>query len=720
MEFSNFFKIIKKHRFTIVLTTVLTVIITFFLVRNQPDVYSSQAKLGTGIVDQTQSVLNDMPDAQESKVSQEFSNLVEMIKSKRMLDQLAYKLIIHDLTSKNPYRKTSPLLNQLNNSARQHAIATYTELYNKRQALSLFNPDQNGLYKLLVSMHYDDQSILRTLSVYRVQNSDYINVQFDSEGSELSAVVVNTLCAEFINYYTLIIKENQKKAVDFLGNLLRVKQDTLVAKTAALKNYKIRNHVLNLNEKAKSLYGQMSDFETRREEAEKNAHATQAAIKGIDKDFDPKDRKYSESNKTAVTQKILATKAQLQAVNDAYVQSNFDPKYKRKIDSLNNAASAQIDELSDKYILNPLSTKQSLVEQKLGLQIQNDLAKNSSGPINNELNRLNRKFDALVPHEAATQALESAITIASQEYLEILQKYNQANMVSGFSIQLRLIERAEPGIAQPSKKMLLVIISGVIGFVFCIAVLFILFIFDNTIKTAPDLANRTKMPVLGYLNLLSSKSIDLKNIWTGTTATGETKQLKNLMQSLRFEVATALAADKVLLINSIEKEEGKTFVAVNLAYAYSSVNKRVLVIDGNFDNPGITAFTKTRFYLEDFLTGPFDDSFFSADAKIKFLGNHGRGASLLEIAGEDSIYGKLAILKDAFDVIIIEAPALDALNRSKEWILFADKILTVFESGNSLNENYKQNIGYLKSLNGKFIGWVLNLVPGDKPTTEIE
>src|SRR4051812_34980042 len=104
----------------------------------------------------------------------------------------------------------------------------------------------------MASMKYDDQSILNKLQVYRVQNSDYINVVFDSENAELSAIVVNSLCREFITYYGDLVKTNQQRSVDFLANLLRVKMDSLNARVAALKNYKTRNHVLNLNEKAKS------------------------------------------------------------------------------------------------------------------------------------------------------------------------------------------------------------------------------------------------------------------------------------------------------------------------------------------------------------------------------------------------------------------------------------------------------------------------------------
>ncbi|MDF2435521.1 MAG: polysaccharide biosynthesis transport protein [Mucilaginibacter sp.] len=692
MEFSDFVKIIQKQKLIIIIIPVIAVIITYFLVRNQANSYSSQAKIATGIVDQTQKILNIDGDAQESKVNQEFSNIIEMLKSKRILDQLAYKLIIHDLTSNKPYRKPSAIFSQLNANAKTHAVATFTDLYKNRKGLSLFNPDQNGLNKLVASMHYDDQSILKSLLIYRIQSSDYINVQFDSENADLSAIVVNTLCAEFVDYYASITKQNQQKAVTFLANMLREKQDTLKEKMAALKAYKIKNHVLSLNEKAKNIYSQLSDFESRKEEAEKTIVSTQATIDNIDKQFNPHDRRYVESSKVVVSQQILQTKAELQAVNDKYIQSNFDPKYKAKIDSLTTVVSSQIGELSDKYVLNPLSSKQTLVDHKLNLEIQNDLAKHSTKSIDGELTRLHNEFNSLVPHEGTIQALESAVNIAGQEYLEVLQKYNQTSMTSSFSIQLKLVETAEPGVAQPTKKMLLVILSGIISFTFCFIVLFLLFFFDNTIKNPRELANKTKIPVLGHLNLLKSKSIDLRDIWNEKTGTSEMKQFKDLIQSARFEIDSELNNHKIILINSIAKAEGKTFMAINLAYAYASINKKILLIDGNFNNPDITRSVQTKFYLEDFLNDTADQSLLSGSSKITFLGNKGSDVSLLQLSNVQHITEKLAELSAAFDIIIIEAPALDALNKSKEWALFADKILTVFEAGKTITGNDKEHI----------------------------
>ena len=85
MELNKFLNLLKRNRYVILTAPIIVVIITYFLTRNLPNVYSSRAKLATGIVDQTQKVLADGSDVQESKISQEFANLIEMIKSKKFL-----------------------------------------------------------------------------------------------------------------------------------------------------------------------------------------------------------------------------------------------------------------------------------------------------------------------------------------------------------------------------------------------------------------------------------------------------------------------------------------------------------------------------------------------------------------------------------------------------------------------------------------------------------
>jgi succinoglycan biosynthesis transport protein ExoP len=376
MELGNYFKILSRHKLTLIIIPLLTIIITYFLVRNQPDTYTSESQIATGIVDKSQQALSNNNDAQqESQIAQNFDNLIEMMRSKKMLNQVSYQLMIHDLTSNAPFRKPSKLFTQMNDQARGHALASYKDFYKNNRELSLYNEDQNGLHNLLTSMKYDDESLLRTLTIYRAQSSDFINVDYSTDNSQMAAFVVNTLTHEFITYYNTTIKENQRRAIGFLGNLVQAKRDTLNAKITELKNYKIKNRILSLIEQSRALYSQIADYETHLELTKREAIANQAAIKNIDEHFNPKDRKYLESILVPINQSIVNVTDQLKDLNQKYIQSGFNPVYKSRIDSLQQVANANIMQSSDKYLTSPLANQQALVTQRLSLQIAYEIAK---------------------------------------------------------------------------------------------------------------------------------------------------------------------------------------------------------------------------------------------------------------------------------------------------------------------------------------------------------
>jgi succinoglycan biosynthesis transport protein ExoP len=418
----------------------------------------------------------------------------------------------------------------------------------------------------------------------------------------------------------------------------------------------------------------------------------------------------------AVNQKIINTRSQLQTLNNEYVESGFDPSYQTRIDSLQRILTRLISQASDKYSVNPMTTKQALVQQKATLEVQGDIAKSSIAPVENELRRLDNKLNELVPHEAVVQSFESGIQIAKDEYMEILAKYNQTRLESNFVTKLQQIQVAMPGVAQPSKKMLLVILSGIITFVFCLVVLFLLMFIDDSLKTPRELANATKSPVLGHLYKLSGSTIDLKQVWEGH-ANQDEQAFKDLMQSIRFEVGNDLKDDKVLIVNSLTPSAGKTFVALNLAYAYAQVNKKVLLIDGNFKQPDITNAVNPKIFIEDYLSGVVYEKSLYTHQKVVVAGNRGSEVSPLQSETEQDLRTKFDQLKAYYDVIIIETAALSNLNKAKEWIAYADKILTVFKAGKSLKENDKLNIEYLKKQPDKFIGWVLNEVSKQQVAT---
>jgi succinoglycan biosynthesis transport protein ExoP len=714
MELPKFIKLLKKRKYVLLGVPLFAIGITYFLVRKMPDAYASKATMATGLVDQSeQFVLDDSKNNdQESKINQQFSNIMQMMQLKRVLEQVSYRLIIHDLSKDTPYVKDNKLFKELNKDAKAHALATFTELYRNNQSLNINIADHRGLKKVLESMGYDDQTLKKKLVIYRSNNSDYVNIEYESPSAELSATICNVECEESIKYYSEIVKKGRQEAVNFLDSILKQKKAVMDNYMSLLKNYKINNRVLNLNEQAKSFYGLLADFETKIELTEKDIASYKGAIENIDAKFNPKERKYMEGALTSIQQEIVHTKDILKQLNDDYITSNFSPKYKAKVDSMSAVLTFQINQANDKYIHNPLAVKQNLALEKVKLEIGLDIAKYSLNTLQQELAKLNLRFDKLVPHEAVIQSYEQSIDFASKEYIEILKKYNQTALESTLSIHLKQIEKALPGPKLASKKMLLMILAGLVSFILCLVVFFVLFYLDDSIGTVKELANKTDITALGYLPLLHHSMLNLQALWDDKSQ--GSLYYKNRLRDIRYEVDTEIGDHQLLLVTSMKNGEGKTIFTLSLAYAYSIISKKILVIDGNFTNASITDIAKPAYYLEDYLSGKITATNFATGNAVDIIGTYGTDVSLIELSDEKNITEKLAALNAHYDIVLIEIPALENLNKAKEWIAFGDKVVSVFQAHQTITPVTQQFVNYFISLQPKFIGWVLTKTTNDK------
>lgn len=715
MELDKFFKLLYRHKFVLMAVPIIAIFFTYFLTSQLPDKYVSETDLGTGIIDPNQQILNNSDGVQESKVGQQFANLLGTIRLGKVMDQVSYQLMIHDLTSNQTFEPKSKLLKELNPSARAHALAVYTDKYQQRAPLDLSIKDEAGLEKVLVAQKYNAENLKKELNIYRIDNSDFVHLEFSSNHPQLSAFVLNTLCKEFIAYTIADERKNKGNSNEFLQALVKEKLDTMNAKVAALKNYKIKNHILDLKDQSTSLYTQLTDYKDRKAQAEKDILSYNSAIANINSRFNPNDRRYLEASSVKINGQITQTRDRLAAVNNKYIQSNFDARYRKSTDSLQNILDAQISQVSDEYVVNPLAGKENLVQEKVKMEITRDMARSGLNNLDNQINLLNSQLERIVPFDAAIQTYNRDIEVSTKEYLDVQNRYNQSSLETNIKTPLKQVETAMPGVKQPSKKLLLTLLSGVLSEVFCLLVLFALFYFDHTIRIPTDLADATQIPVLGKLNLVTETNIDFNLIGNHLQSTEEMQQFSNLLRSIRYEIDNELDVQenetegKVLAITSLKAGEGKSLVAMGLASAFSIANKKVLVIDGNFDHPTLTKATLTKAYFEDFLK---DDKaeIQTSDNQIYILGNLGSDQSLLEKCSGQVIGKKLNQLKKSFDIIIIETQDLGLMNKAKEWIQFSDKIIAVFEANQSIGHEKQLCLNYLCTLNKKFMGLVLNKV----------
>lgn len=708
-ELGYFLKFLRRRGYILLLVPLLAMVVCYFLTRQLPDTYRSQGRLATGIVDETDQLIASTEAPQESEINRSFDNLIQLMRMRNVVDRVSYRLLIHDLTvpTDSAFGPLSKKIKELDVASRKQITALLRQKLVARESLQPGRPLDARSIDLIESMQYDAPLLLDKLTTYRIASSDYVNIEFEGGDPRLTAFVVNTLGEEFLIVYSQRLLQSNNRSLEFFEKMMLQKRDALNAHMEELKTYKIQNKVLNLNEQARSLYGQIIDFETRREVAKKDVVAYRAALQNIDKRFDPTDKRYLESTLAGLNQRIALTKDQLQRTNDQYIRSNFNPQLKNRLDSLQTTLNTQIRAVTDQNAYSPLAAKGDLVNHKLELEIAMELAQNSIASIEAEVNRLNRKYDGMMPNEASIQQFETSIEIAGKEYIEALQRYNNARLESYSSSTLKLVERAAPGTLQPSKKMLLILLAGIAAFVVCLFVFFLIYFLDNSVRTVAQLADTTGLPVLGRITRLSGEASSLLLDDSGKSDKSTTL-FRDLIRSIRYEINEEISGPKLIAVTSLHDKAGKTQLIHGLAWAYARTHQRVLILDGNFLHPTLSKQSKVDGQLEDFFQ---NDAPLSPDSGV--LTTAGGDVSLLEIADEKTIQAKLVDLKQQYDVILVETPALAAHNQAKEWILFADRVVAAFPFGKVIRDSDKAKISYLRSRGAVLSGWVLTGTPVD-------
>ncbi|MGY0037956.1 GumC family protein [Pedobacter sp. NJ-S-72] len=456
MDFKAFLKHINRYKWIIIIVPLVTLCITYFMVKNLPKQFSSEAQISTGLVDQSkQLAAGQNQNMDYFKTSQQFANIIEKIKMKKIMSILSYHLILHDLENpKSPFKKYSDKLDSIPSDKKGQLIAQYQEKLLKKETLTLSDKGNNDLYNFVASMGYDETSINKNLTISRSDGSDFINVTYVSPNPVLSAFLVNTLTTEFIQNYGQDVNFNQNNSISLLDSLLKKKEGVMNQKNAALKNFKMANGVLNLDKQSEIAYTQISQNEDRKAQALRDIQANQGAISAIESKLRGKDTAYSGGNVGSDNREIIDIKNQLSVANARYIDGNFKVSDKKKMDSLTSILNAKTLRNSDNNIVDPTASKQNLIQQRSNLEVAMNQAKSSIVSIDRELSQLKAKYNTMVPFDAGIQNFERDADLATKDYMDALNRYNQTRTEQNIGVKLNIAQVGLIGTPEPSKRLL--------------------------------------------------------------------------------------------------------------------------------------------------------------------------------------------------------------------------------------------------------------------------
>lgn len=703
MELLRVFKLLYHKRFFLVLSSILAGVLAYLVIRNDPETYKSTAQIATGYTMRDKiSFGEDDFSLRESDVK--FRNLIQTFNSPLLLANLSYRLLKHDLEEGEAFRKPENLVKDptFNNDK---FIALLETKINEYQLLDPTDIDEKFLIQLLRTFGYTQRSLNEIIMVNRLKLTDYIEIIAKTENPYLSSFIVNELINVYIDYDIFQQSRSSGESLTILKNIVAQKKNDLDEKSNKLKDYKSDNRVYNYEVESTLKFEQLNKLEPEIQQIRREIRALELELKSIDD-------KINIGGKSTINNDILEVKKKMDGFNQDFTLSGSDNP--RLLDSLQ-----KYQNLYQKLIKNQNSNKidPQIIENRAEVARKLQLERENLSINQQQYYALRRSLGGFASKEAEIEYLEKEVTLATQEYLNAQEKYNQAlDVIEASSKSIRVIMKGHPATEPESNKTLFKVALAGASVFFLLSLIFIIIDYtDISIRSPYNFKRLFDFSLIGVLSLVKFKNNNFQNIWeSGKNKFHPTiNDFRDQIKNIRYNITTF--DKKIILFSSLKVDSGKATIVHNLGISLSTIGKKTLVIDLNFKNNKLSNLdSNTIDVIKVVNSGEFDrvlhDNKTKSSYGYSFLGNRGSFNSPVELFDNVKLTNFLTHAKNHFDYILIESSSLEKHTDSKELFSFVDGIILVMSSEDKIGNKETEIVNSVKEQDNKFLGCILNKV----------
>jgi len=518
MNVLKFIKILNQKLKYLIIIPIVIAGIVFYLTRNLPVQYSTEATIFTGITSKTGLVVAETR-VDNIATQNEYNNILTILKSRDLYEETALRLFTQDLMLDKPQKDilSEESFNELKKNVppkirklivRGNFEKSYTNI-----SEFIEQDDKNYIYRLLnyEDPHYSIKAI-SNLKSERINSSDLIQLTYESNDAGICYNTLKIIAEVFIKRYSKLKSTQSTDVVKYYEGKSREIAVKLQDAEDRLLKFNIENGIVNYYEQTHQLTTQQEKIEVRLQEVKMECDAADAVLKKIETEVN---KRY---NINLRNKDILNIREQLIYYNNLIAKNDLIDKnsnikaqneLKSKKNQLENKLKSKIDSI---YIFE--SKSQGIESQKM-LTEWLDAVKSheSSTALFKSMKERHAEFmeqyKKYAPQGATIKRLEREIDVNEREYLSVLdqlglakQKQQSTDMVSNMK---EMDEPKMPINPIPSKKKLYVIIAALFSLIFYVIGVFMVELLDHTIKTPTNLKNLSGHDVIAAFCLHDHK-----------------------------------------------------------------------------------------------------------------------------------------------------------------------------------------------------------------------
>ena len=333
-----------------------------------------------------------------------------------------------------------------------------------------------------------------------------------------------------------------------------------------------------------------------------------------------------------------------------------------------------------------------------------------------ELAQLKKNAEKMPLTQQEVARLQEEVAVNNEVYTNMLNNIQQLRVVRAGEVgNVRIVDFAQVEESQTKpNKTRIIMFSVVVGFIFGVLFVFLLYILRNGVKSASEIERETGLSVFakipqsrnkllrGHRHLHHGAPFVLQNIDDGVC-----ESFRALQTALTFLMPNP--EHSVLLVMGLNPGAGKSFVSLNLAATMAASGKKVLLIDADMRRGVIHSGSK--FGLADVLLGlaTLDTAVVSKHDENLFVMNAGKTKlAACELLRGDAMDKLLKEARQKFDMVIVDTPPLNLVTDAELICPLVDYSLFVLHYGRHSIEEIKEPIARVKRYSDKPAAVVMN------------
>lgn len=364
-----------------------------------------------------------------------------------------------------------------------------------------------------------------------------------------------------------IIASNTK---EFVEKRLELLKSELLDVEIGVETYKKQNNMTDLSSQAELFMRTTGEYNKELSKIETQLNL----IEYIDKHVKDNENKYSLIPANLGIQDG-PLQSLIQNYNEALLQRLKVSRTSNNMNPLISQLEEQIGALRGSIIASLSSVKDGLKISKRELKLKE--------------NQFTGKIKQIPTQEREYIDIKRQQEIKNDLYVFLLQKREENALTLASTVpSAKTLDKAFVNeVPVGPKKPVIMLIALVIGMLIPIAVIYIIDLFDQTIKNKKELQRLTKVPFVGSIS-------NFKNPEYMVVGEGKSTPIAEMFRLIRTNLQFMLSSkpSHVILITSTGSGEGKSFTAMNLAMSFALTNKKVILLGLDIRKPKLGEYLK--------------------------------------------------------------------------------------------------------------------------------